>query len=245
MTDTRSPDARTGPRDPHNVAEELQNLLLGADGVDAFLADVARAAIGTVASAFSCGITVRSNRPSGMFGATSDEFAATLDAIQYDVDDGPCLTCVRTVQVVSVEDIGADPRWPAFASRGRQVGAGSSLSVPLKVRDGAVGALNLYSRQVGAVTEADRLRAQEFADQAAGAVALALRLREREERTQHLEAALSSRSVIDQAIGILIAQTHVTPNEAFELLRVRSQHSNQKLRDVAARLVEQTARSTR
>ena len=43
-----------------------------------------------------------------------------------------------------------------------------------------------------------------------------------------------SPSVIDQAIGILIAQAHVDESEAFELLRLRSQNGNQKLRDIAA-----------
>jgi hypothetical protein len=207
MADTWDPDTRTSSRDPRNVAAELQSLLLGADGVEAFLADVSPGPQSAPSREhFSCGITVRAERSSVILGATSDEFAATLDAVQYEVDDGPCLTCPRVAEVVSVDDIKADPRWPMFARRGRQVGAGSSLSVPLIVRDAAVGALNFYSRRVSALTDADRARAQQFADQAAGAVALAARLREREEKAQHLEAALFSRSVIDQAIGILIAQ---------------------------------------
>jgi len=58
--------------------------------------------------------------------------------------------------------------------------------LPLSVAERTVGALNLYSRAANALTEADRARAAHFAAQAAGAVALALRLAEREERERHL-----------------------------------------------------------
>ena len=77
----------------------------------------------------------------------------------------------------------------------------------------------------------------QFAAQAAGAVALALRLAEREDRERHLETALRSRSVIDQAMGVLIGQAGITAGEAFQVLRLRSQARNVKLRDIAAEVI--------
>jgi len=53
-----------------------------------------------------------------------------------------------------------------------------------------------------------------------------------------LKAALGSRTVIGKAIGIVIEREGVNETEAFEILKVMSQHSNLKLRDVAARLTE-------
>jgi AmiR/NasT family two-component response regulator len=53
-----------------------------------------------------------------------------------------------------------------------------------------------------------------------------------------LKAALGSRTVIGKAIGIIIEREGVNETEAFEILKVMSQHSNVKLRDVAARLTE-------
>jgi AmiR/NasT family two-component response regulator len=111
----------------------------------------------------------------------------------------------------------------------------------MTVHHDAVGALNLYSRTPGALPTADRDRAARFAGQAAGAVALALRLREREAEAQHLETALRSRSTIDQAVGILMARAHLSPDAAFEVLRRRSQDSNRKLRDLAADLIADAA----
>ena len=234
-------DGARSSREPGTIALELQKLLIGADGVESFLADAARYAAGAVPHARSVGITVGATRFLRMLGATSDDLAKALDAVQYDIDDGPCLTCLRTAEVVVVDDIAADPRWPAFARRGRQAGAGSSLSVPLMIDSYAVGALNLYSREAHGLAAEDQARAQQFADQAAGAVALARRLEEREQLANHLEKALSSRSVIDQALGIIIARTGHDAEQAFALLRAQSQHTNQKLRDVAAQIVRQAS----
>jgi AmiR/NasT family two-component response regulator len=73
-------------------------------------------------------------------------------------------------------------------------------------------------------------------------VALALRLAEREERERNLEAALSSRSVIDQAMGVLMAQARISADEAFDVLRRRSQTANVKLRDLAATVIAEATR---
>lgn len=232
-------DFSTTDRHPRNVAVELQSLLLGAEGVEDFLTEVAQRAAGAVERAQSCGVTVRAIPGSRMLGAASDEFARRMDEIQYAVDDGPCLHCLRDSVPVHVADITSDRRWPAFSQRGKSVGAGASLSVPLMVGERSVGALNLYSRRPHSLDEADHARARQFADQAAGAVALALQLAVRAERERHLETALSSRSTIDQAIGVLMGQARISAKEAFDVLRQRSQHTNVKLRDVAAAVLDE------
>jgi len=52
-------------------------------------------------------------------------------------------------------------------------------------------------------------------------------------QVQQLEAALLSNRRIGVAMGIIMARTHMTVDEAFDELRVASQNSNRKLRDVA------------
>lgn len=226
-------------RDPRNVAATLQRLLIGADGVEEFLAEVAVAAAGAVPSVLACGVSVVQTAWTRVLGGVSDELARRMDAVQYEVDDGPCLSAMRREVVVAVDDIASDGRWPAFARRAVQQGVGASLSVPMMVGGSAVGALNLYAPVGGSLSSADRDRANRFADQAAGAVALALRLADREEENRHLEAALGSRSVIDQAIGVVMARGGVDAATAFEVLQRRSQHGNVKLREVARTVLDE------
>jgi AmiR/NasT family two-component response regulator len=53
-----------------------------------------------------------------------------------------------------------------------------------------------------------------------------------------LKAALTTRPVIDQAKGILMAERGCTPEEAFALLSGASQRDNRKVRDIARAMVD-------
>ena len=53
-----------------------------------------------------------------------------------------------------------------------------------------------------------------------------------------LREALRTRTLIGQAIGILMSEEHLSTDEAFAKLVETSSHSNVKLRHVAARMVE-------
>jgi AmiR/NasT family two-component response regulator len=55
----------------------------------------------------------------------------------------------------------------------------------------------------------------------------------------NLKEALSTRTVIGQALGILMAQGTISDDAAFALLRQTSSHTNVKLRDLAAALVRE------
>jgi len=79
--------------------------------------------------------------------------------------------------------------------------------------------------------------AQLLAAQAAIAITGALRNYDQVTLADHLKIALASRSVIDQAIGIVMAQRRCTASDAFSTLRTVSQRRNIKLRVVATDLV--------
>jgi AmiR/NasT family two-component response regulator len=57
------------------------------------------------------------------------------------------------------------------------------------------------------------------------------------EEIAQLRVALMTRGVIDQAKGILMAQTGCTADDAFDMLRAASMRDNRKLHDVAVRIV--------
>ncbi|MET8637935.1 ANTAR domain-containing protein [Streptomyces sp. NPDC004096] len=54
-----------------------------------------------------------------------------------------------------------------------------------------------------------------------------------EEEVDQLKEAVASHAVVDQAIGMLVALGHVSPDQGWEVLREVSQHANIKLRNVA------------
>jgi hypothetical protein len=111
------------------------------------------------------------------------------------------------------------------------------LCVPLVVKDEAVGVLNLYSKTAGGFSDDDREMAALFSEQAAVACANAAVYWQRVSLTEQLREALESRDVIGQAKGILMVRRGCNADAAFELLRLRSQRRNVKLREVAAEVV--------
>jgi GAF domain-containing protein len=219
---------------------ELTRLLLSTDSLSAFLSELV--AYAHAQTGHSCSITVRGGHGDPFTVAASDELARTLDEQQYGVNNGPCLEALATGAPVLVTDMAVEPRWAPYPARAAELGARSSMSYPLITGDEAFGALNLYAPSPLVPDVALQARAAQLADRAAGAVAVGLRLREDREQGSDLRAALSARSTVDQAIGILVAQQRCSVEEAFALLRQTSQTRNIKVRDVAAQIVASAQR---
>jgi GAF domain-containing protein len=129
-------------------------------------------------------------------------------------------------------------RWPAYLARAQQQGLQRSLSLPLTVQGSTLGAMNIYGFAGSAALDGHtRQQLEVFAGQASGALLLATTKADDTSLRTQLEQALSSRTVIDQALGIVMAEQRCDADQAFDLLRMRSQSSQRKLRDVAADLI--------
>ncbi|MGI8676526.1 MAG: GAF and ANTAR domain-containing protein [Nocardioidaceae bacterium] len=215
----------------------VHSLVLSTQNMEAFVDEVARLAATVIDPPASAGVMVRRD-DAPVTAAASDALASRVDETQYEVGDGPCMETLRTGVVVEVKDQSADERWGSYAPRAVEHGVRSSLSLPLLVQGEPAGALNIYSGQrAGAFDGPQRKRAELFAAQASMALTLMIRQVAQAEVRRQLEQALTSRSVIDQALGILMGRERCSSEEAFALLRRHSQDTNRKLRDVAAELV--------
>lgn len=164
--------------------------------------------------------------------AATNEKVRELDEAQYALGQGPCRDAIRHHETVLVDDLESDDRWPAW---GRamvvELGIRSSLSFRLFTRaDDTWGALNLYSTRPHAFTEQDVLHGQTIA--AMCAVALARSIND-----EQLATALESRTVIGQAIGMVMERYALDADAAFSVLRRLASQDNRKLRELAAQVV--------
>jgi GAF domain-containing protein len=228
--------------DQDDTAAELAALLLSTESFDDLLRGVAQLSAQLVAGAATASITL-AERGRVITVAAADPVASHIDEHQYERSAGPCMDALRTATVVHVADLRRERRWAGFDTVMLSHGMTSALAVPLMVRDGAVGALNLYASADTGFDERDRQLAQALAAHAAVALTAALRTYDQVSLTDNLRIALSSRSVIDQAIGIVMGRERCSADEAFDVLRRVSQQRNTKLRHVAAELVTAIART--
>ena len=215
---------------------ELHGALLSTESVEQFLHEMAVMAARLVSGGLSCGMTMQpSGRPVTV--ACSDRVAARVDEVQYELDDGPCLHAMRDGHMVRIEDTADKAGWPEFEAQAASHGIRSCLALPLNADGKPVGALNLYARAASAFGAAEARRAENFAENASGALTLAIRLASHAALIEQLRSSLTSRAVIDQALGIIMAREHCTQSRAFAILRSASQNSNVKLRDIAGEVV--------
>ena len=208
---------------------EVARTLLAEDTLEATLDRIAALAVDTVEGCDHAGLSLIKGRSITTQGS-SDEVPEQVDAIQYEVDEGPCLDAIRVCEVVETGDLGTEERWPSFARRTvEETGVRSMLSLRLFAEGDTLGALNLYSKAPDAFGD----ESQEFGSVFAAHAAVAMSSAKHQEQ---MEEALRSRDVIGQAKGILMARQEVSEEQAFDMLRRASQRLNVKLREVAERV---------
>jgi GAF domain-containing protein len=151
--------------------------------------------------------------------AASSEAAELMELLQLQTDEGPCLDCFRDGVLVRVPDL-AQARWPRFVVAVGQHGAFASVhALPLRLRGQAIGAMNLFHHQPGALPEDDLALGQALADVATIGILQHRTIERSEMLAEQLQTALNSRTVIEQAKGVLAQHAGMGMDEAFDRLR--------------------------
>ena len=214
----------------------LGRIVLGERPLGEVTRQVCELAVATIPGAAQASVTLVRGQRARTAAFTGADVAA-LDERQYELGFGPCLDAARTgstVHVIDTSDCAAYPDFAALAARHRIT---SVLSIGLPVPGRSVGALNMCctgGKPLGAsAVELARL----FACYAAVALANASRFADAQEHSEQMRQAMASRSVIEQAKGVLIAREGLDPEAAFAHLARLSQDSNRKLHEIAAQVV--------
>jgi hypothetical protein len=195
--------------------------------------------LATLTDIVGCSISLQ--RPDGGYAtpAAAGEVAQILDDVQYAENDGPCLRAARTGRMERLNSIATDGRWPALARRAAETGVASSLSLPL-LTSRAPAALNLY----GSVERAfESARATAVAGVMARATSAILMdaggLPIEGLSAARVQRAITERTLITRAQGVLMARDGLTANQAYRRLAVCSAEQSSSLHDVARRVLDE------
>lgn len=223
-----------------SISQHLHELVLSSSDVGEFLGELARVSARSLSEPGDevlCGITLLRHKKAATV-ASSSPAAQAMDEIQYAYGDGPCMTASREQETVHVEDLEHDGRWPQYAATVRGHGIRSILALPFLLDGETRAALNLYSNRPGRFEARAEELARDFVHQTSMALRLAVRFAHSSDTAANLKATLESRTVIDVAVGIIMAQNRCSQADAFQLLKAASSARNIKLHAVAAGLVE-------
>ena len=191
-------------------------------------------------AADAAGIALGDARRNLRVVAASSDDAQLMELLQLQNDQGPCMECYHTASPVSVPDLEETTgRWPRFAAAVRERGMFRSVhALPLRLRKESIGALNLFHSSPGPLPEADLMLGQALADVATIGILQERAVHRGEVLTEQLQTALNSRVVIEQAKGVLAERAGLPMDAAFDQLRRYARSTDQKLSEVARRLVE-------
>jgi GAF domain-containing protein len=222
--------------DLRTLHEELARVPLVERELSDVLSDITGVALRALPGAEAASITLMRDSK-GFTAAYVGSMALDADELQYERGYGPCLDAAEGGQVLRIDDMNSEQRWPGYARAAADHGVVSSLSVPLPILSATVGALNTYASRSAAFDTDELILAQDVASWVARAVGTADTAARTVDDLVSLQAALKSRAVIEQAKGVLMERFKLTGERAFAVLVRASQNHNVKLRDVAWHLV--------
>ncbi len=215
----------------------LSALLSGPGALKETLTRVAHLAVQAIPNADGAGLTLL-EPPRHKTVVGTGGFVIAVDDIQYGLNEGPCVSAVAEARTYSSGNLGGEAQWPRFGPRIGRLGIHSALSLPLLRPDGtALGALNVYAHRRDAFDAYAVRLGEAFAGPAAVSVANAALLASAERLVADLHDALTSRAVIDQALGILMSRSGGTAELALDRLRALAQQQQTKVADLARELV--------
>jgi GAF domain-containing protein len=175
------------------------------------------------------------------FVTAAVEAIATLERVQENWQEGPCIDAVASAAPVSVPDIAAGEasnRWPDYTVAAKTAGIQAVAGIPMLAEGEPIGAVNLYDRQLRNWSAEDLRVATIFASIATGYLAHASAARQQQRTAEQLQRALETRLIIEQAKGVLSAKRETTVDDAFETLRRYAREHNARIHDVARAVVK-------
>jgi GAF domain-containing protein len=206
--------------------------------VEATLSELTDGAVRMLPSVEHAGITV-SARGKVSTATSTGPVPAECDVIQGLYGEGPCLSAARNEEVVRVDDVELDPRWPEYSRAViERTPIRSVLSLAVVTDSPGVSALNVYAEKPNAFDVGMTDTALTYAAYTAIAWTIA-------RRQEQFDQALHSRDIIGQAKGMVMERFKIDATQAFDLLKRLSQSSNTPLSHIAAELVEAERRESR
>lgn len=216
---------------------DIGSELIAPADPDEVLTRVVWLATRLVPAAEHAGITANERETRFETVAATSQLVRDVDTIQYELGHGPCVDAILEKTVFNARDLRTDPRWPEFGRQAYETaGIVSMLSLRMFFEDepDVIAGLNMYATHPDAFDETAETLALLLVTHGALAVALAAS----RDRSTHPTIALKNSREIGVAMGVLMTRLKITRDDAFDLMRIASQHTHRKVHDIAIEVAD-------
>ena len=225
------------PEELVNTLQQLADVLQTHRTLGVALASIAEAAAESVPGCDAATIAISiGGRPAT--AATTGTVALELDLVQYDTDDGPCLTSFRSASTLRLDLYEQHEVFPHVAVAAQRFGIRAVLSVPAIWGGETIATLNLYSRGAPFDESAETVAAV-LAAQVAIAVSRSPEFVAARAVVEEAQRTADDHSQIAIATGLLIGSQDCTTEQAEGLLRHAATEDEQSILQIARRIIEQ------
>jgi hypothetical protein len=174
----------------------------------------------------------------------SDAFTEAIEDLQFAMTEGPCVDACRTKAPVLVPDLTDVPvmRWQGFREGASAAGARAAFGFPLLVGSVCIGALDLYQRRAGDLSD------EQYADAVVVAHLVGRALLGWQSAAPtgalawQLEQVPAHRAVVHQATGMVSVQARVPLDNALMLIRAHAFAEGRRIDAVASDIVGRVLR---
>ena len=223
-----------------------------ADSLDLLVAASAGHVLRTAGIDVGCGLVLHQPKRGPAITGTTNEVVRLLDW-ERETAEGPVTDVMSGGHPVAVLQRNGDFRWRHYSSQLQSAGYGSALAVRLRLdtdvpaNDGIPGnsepaqssaALAFFAQDAKAFPLQVIAEARSFAAMATKSLQMAVNLHAARSLATDLRSALDSRTSINVACGVIMAQNRCSYQEAFSILAKASSHRNIKVRKVAEDILE-------
>lgn len=218
----------------------IQGLLLTEKKVDNAVHLLAQAIKESMPGAWGTGVSLLDPGGRRTSSGFTDALVKQADTAQYELGEGPCLTAWATEEVVIINDLHTDQRWPAWKSAMAAMPIRSVVSAPLLAGKEAIGALKIYSALPGQYDENTGRTLSLFAGTAAMLLAHIQGSETPLRMTDTLKASLASRDTINRACGVLMERQGIGQDLAMQQLIKTARTAGASLAGISEELITRT-----
>lgn len=179
----------------------------------------------------------------GTLYATDDRIQQ-LEELQNSAAEGPCIDSYNFGRPVLEPDLDTTGRskWPLLSAAALKVGIQALFSFPLQLDDTSVGAFDLYRQNPGELGLEQVADARLLAAMATREVLALQALAAPGSLPGQIADLSGDRVIVEQATGMVSAQTRAGITEAAHILRRVATEQNRALAEVARDIVSRTLR---
>lgn len=210
-------------------AAETLSRSLTPTALDETLRRITRGAVDALPGVDHASITVRHDDGRLESVAPTDDVAATLDARQFSLEQGPCYEAATRGDHVVAPDLATEERFAAYAAEAAAVGVAAQVGLRLFTAEDRHGVLNLYSRVPGTFANVTELG--DLFNQRSDAAASHAR------ELEAVRAAAREAELVGRAVGIVMERYGFSQQDAFAFLTRLADHHHVEPRQVAEALI--------